>query len=103
MEADVYQISGMLRSHHARRTGKPMPQSIRATTAARAAVFAPIAGGGRAELVAQRLTVPVMRPRVAWAAALVMIRAGTMVWGSRVGPAEPTKTSRNQCGSSFIP
>jgi DNA-binding FadR family transcriptional regulator len=33
-----------------------MPQSIRATTAARAAVFAPIAGGGRAELVAQRLS-----------------------------------------------
>ena len=33
-----------------------MPQSIRVTTAARAAVFAPIAGGGRAELVAQRLT-----------------------------------------------
>jgi DNA-binding FadR family transcriptional regulator len=35
--------------------GPPMPQSISATTAARAAVFAPIAGGGRAELVAQRL------------------------------------------------
>ncbi|WP_309712764.1 GntR family transcriptional regulator [Pseudolysinimonas sp.] len=33
-----------------------MPQSIRATTAARAAVFAPIAGGGRAELVTQRLS-----------------------------------------------
>ncbi|MCU1579029.1 MAG: hypothetical protein JWP19_1233 [Rhodoglobus sp.] len=33
-----------------------MPQSIRSTTAARAAVFAPLAGGGRAELVAQRLT-----------------------------------------------
>lgn len=33
-----------------------MPQSIRPTTAARAAVFAPLAGGGRAELVAQRLT-----------------------------------------------
>ena len=33
-----------------------MPQSIRSTTAARAAVFAPVAGGGRAELVAQRLT-----------------------------------------------
>ena len=32
-----------------------MPQSISATTAARAAVFAPIAGGGRAELVTQRL------------------------------------------------
>lgn len=32
-----------------------MPQSIRSTTAARAAVFAPLAGGGRAELVAQRL------------------------------------------------
>lgn len=33
-----------------------MPQSVRATSAARAAVFAPLAGGGRAELVAQRLT-----------------------------------------------
>ncbi len=33
-----------------------MPQSIRSTTAARAAVFAPLAGGGRAELVEQRLT-----------------------------------------------
>lgn len=33
-----------------------MPQSIRSTTAARAAVFAPVVGGGRAELVAQRLT-----------------------------------------------
>lgn len=33
-----------------------MPKSIRSTTAARAAVFAPVAGGGRAELVAQRLT-----------------------------------------------
>ncbi|MEQ1737087.1 MAG: GntR family transcriptional regulator [Rhodoglobus sp.] len=33
-----------------------MPSSIRSTTAARAAVFAPVAGGGRAELVAQRLT-----------------------------------------------
>lgn len=33
-----------------------MPQSIRSTTAARAAVFAPVASGGRAELVAQRLT-----------------------------------------------
>jgi len=33
-----------------------MPQSIRSTSAARAAVFAPLAGGGRAELVAQRLT-----------------------------------------------
>lgn len=33
-----------------------MPQSIRTTSAARAAVFAPLAGGGRAELVAQRLT-----------------------------------------------
>lgn len=43
------QVSGMLRSCH-------MPQSIRSTTAARAAVFAPLAGGGRAELVAQRLT-----------------------------------------------
>lgn len=32
-----------------------MPQSIRSTTAARAAVFAPLAGAGRAELVAQRL------------------------------------------------
>lgn len=56
MEADVIHISPMLRSDHIRRTGKTMPQSIRATTAARAAVFAPIAGGGRAELVAQRLT-----------------------------------------------
>lgn len=33
-----------------------MPQSIRSMSAARAAVFAPLAGGGRAELVAQRLT-----------------------------------------------
>jgi DNA-binding FadR family transcriptional regulator len=33
-----------------------MPQSIRSTTAARAAVFAPVGGAGRAELVAQRLT-----------------------------------------------
>jgi DNA-binding FadR family transcriptional regulator len=33
-----------------------MPQSIRSTTAARAAVFAPVGSGGRAELVAQRLT-----------------------------------------------
>lgn len=33
-----------------------MPQSIRATTAARAVVFAPIAPGGRAELVARRLS-----------------------------------------------
>lgn len=33
-----------------------MPQSIRPATAARAAVFAPLVGGGRAELVAQRLT-----------------------------------------------
>jgi DNA-binding FadR family transcriptional regulator len=33
-----------------------MPQSIRSTTAARAAVFAPLVAGGRAELVAQRLT-----------------------------------------------
>lgn len=33
-----------------------MPQSIRSTTAARAAVFAPLGGAGRAELVAQRLT-----------------------------------------------
>jgi len=33
-----------------------MPQSIRSTSAARAAVFAPLAGGGRADLVAQRLT-----------------------------------------------
>ncbi|MGV8970125.1 MAG: FadR/GntR family transcriptional regulator [Microbacteriaceae bacterium] len=33
-----------------------MPQSIRPTTSARAAVFAPLAGGGRAELVEQRLT-----------------------------------------------
>lgn len=33
-----------------------MPQSIRSTTAARAAVFAPLAGAGRAELVEQRLT-----------------------------------------------
>lgn len=33
-----------------------MPQSIRSTTSARAAVFAPLAAGGRAELVAQRLT-----------------------------------------------
>ena len=33
-----------------------MPQSIRSTTAARAVVFAPLAGGGRAELVEQRLT-----------------------------------------------
>lgn len=33
-----------------------MPQSIRSTTAARAAVFAPLAGAGRAELVTQRLT-----------------------------------------------
>lgn len=33
-----------------------MPQSIRSTSAARAAVFAPLAGGGRAELVEQRLT-----------------------------------------------
>lgn len=32
-----------------------MPSSIRSTTAARAAVFAPIGGGGRAELVEQRL------------------------------------------------
>ncbi len=32
-----------------------MPQSIRPSTAARAAVFAPLAGGGRAELVTQRL------------------------------------------------
>lgn len=56
MEADVYQISGVLRSGHARRTGNLMPQSIRATTAARAAVFAPIAGGGRAELVTRRLS-----------------------------------------------
>jgi DNA-binding FadR family transcriptional regulator len=55
MEADVNKTSGMLRSGHERRTGITMPQSIRATTAARAAVFAPIAGGGRAELVAQRL------------------------------------------------
>jgi len=56
MEADVNHISAMLRSGHVRRNGKPMPQSIRVTSAARAAVFAPIAGGGRAELVAQRLT-----------------------------------------------
>lgn len=33
-----------------------MPQSIRSTTAARAAVFAPVGGAGRAELVTQRLT-----------------------------------------------
>jgi DNA-binding FadR family transcriptional regulator len=33
-----------------------MPQSIRSTTAARAAVFAPLAVAGRAELVEQRLT-----------------------------------------------
>jgi DNA-binding FadR family transcriptional regulator len=33
-----------------------MPQSIRSTTAARAAVFAPLGGAGRAELVEQRLT-----------------------------------------------
>ena len=32
-----------------------MPKSIRSTTAARAAVFAPIGGAGRAELVEQRL------------------------------------------------
>lgn len=33
-----------------------MPQSIRPTSAARSAVFTPLAGGGRAELVEQRLT-----------------------------------------------
>jgi DNA-binding FadR family transcriptional regulator len=33
-----------------------MPQSIRSTTAARAAVFAPLGAAGRAELVEQRLT-----------------------------------------------
>jgi len=33
-----------------------MPQSIRPATAARAAVFAPLGGAGRAELVEQRLT-----------------------------------------------
>ncbi len=33
-----------------------VPQSIRPSTTARAAVFAPLAGGGRAELVQQRLT-----------------------------------------------
>jgi DNA-binding FadR family transcriptional regulator len=33
-----------------------MPQSIRPTTASRAAVFAPVGSGGRAELVTQRLT-----------------------------------------------
>jgi DNA-binding FadR family transcriptional regulator len=33
-----------------------MPQAIRSTTAARAAVFAPLGGAGRAELVEQRLT-----------------------------------------------
>jgi DNA-binding FadR family transcriptional regulator len=55
MEADVKEESHMLRSGHNTRIGKPMPQSISATTAARAAVFAPIAGGGRAEMVAQRL------------------------------------------------
>ena len=33
-----------------------MPQSIRSTTAARAAVFAPLDGAGRAELVERRLT-----------------------------------------------
>ncbi len=33
-----------------------MPQSLRSTSAARAAVFAPLSGTGRAELVEQRLT-----------------------------------------------
>ncbi len=33
-----------------------MPRSIRPSATSRAAVFAPLAGGGRAELVAQRLT-----------------------------------------------
>ena len=46
----------MLRLCHNYAKQEEMPQSIRSTTAARAAVFAPLAGGGRAELVTQRLT-----------------------------------------------
>ncbi len=47
----------MLRSHNSvNDEEKAMPQSIRSTTAAKAAVFAPLGGAGRAELVEQRLT-----------------------------------------------
>jgi len=46
----------MLRLCHVSLRQDEMPQSIRSTSAARAAVFAPLAGGGRAELVTQRLT-----------------------------------------------
>lgn len=56
MEADVFYVSLVLRSCHASGRMDEMPQSIRSTTAARAAVFAPLGGAGRAELVEQRLT-----------------------------------------------
>lgn len=55
MEPDVINPVLMLRSV---RTGKraEMPQSIRSKSVARTAVFSPLDGAGRAELVAQRLT-----------------------------------------------